>query len=597
MKPQKNIVRSIPRRLSRRTMLRGALGAGVALPFLDAMMPKSSRAQAVAVPKRFGVFFSSCGTEPEFWTPVGTTAGVTTTPTKTNPAIHTSFNLSPTLNPLAAVKQNIVVLRGVSMESSQGKYGPIANVHDQGMTHGLTAIPLVEGPSGAGRANHFVDGSAGGPSIDQHIAMAIRAAGQTTSLQSLEMGVNSQDTFLELLVTKMCYGNLNQADTNPHGKRALVVPPVDDPVQTYTRLFGTAQMGTTAQVAAALQNRKSVLDYAIGDYNTLMLKVGTDDRSKLQQHLDNIRMIETQLTTLLNAPISCPGQATIMPVSPSQEVCLRDQALRTTAQMAADAAAQAAGTLPLNQCVTNFPQVGKCQMDLMVLAYSCDITRVASLQWSTAESTVVHTWLPTPPFSYLTALPAIQYTGTQEHHMLTHNETVAVSAMNAGDNPDNPALMTLNQATVNTVRSDLSHIQEWYAMQYAYLLGQLQSISQPDGSTLLDNTLMLWTSELGIGGVHSYTNVPYVVAGGPGVGLKGGRFIDFLGPVNYPPSVPNPPPSTPNGQIAIPFGVGPAHNQMFVSFLQMMGLNENTFGMTGAATGETALFTGPLPGL
>src|SRR5450432_2496836 len=214
MKPQKNIVRSIPRRLSRRTMLRGALGAGVALPFLDAMMPKSSRAQAVAVPKRFGVFFSSCGTEPEFWTPVGTTAGVTTSPTKTNPAIHTSFNLSATLNPLAAVKQNIVVLRGVSMESTQAKYGPIANVHDQGMTHGLTAIPLIEGPSGAGRANHFVDGSAGGPSIDQHIAQAI---GKTTLLQSLELGVNSKDTFLELLVTQMCYGNVNQADSNPKG--------------------------------------------------------------------------------------------------------------------------------------------------------------------------------------------------------------------------------------------------------------------------------------------------------------------------------------------------------------------------------------------
>jgi hypothetical protein len=36
---------------------------------------------------------------------------------------------------------------------------------------------------------------------------------------------------------------------------------------------------------------------------------------------------------------------------------------------------------------------------------------------------------------------------------------------------------------------------------------------------------------------------------------------------------------------------------MFVSFMNMLGINENTFGMTGAATGEQALFTGPLPGL
>jgi hypothetical protein len=51
------------------------------------------------------------------------------------------------------------------------------------------------------------------------------------------------------------------------------------------------------------------------------------------------------------------------------------------------------------------------------------------------------------------------------------------------------------------------------------------------------------------------------------------------------------------GQNAIGYGVGPAHNKMFVSFMNMMGINENTFGMTGAATGETALFSGPLAGL
>ena len=566
MKREQNIVRSIPHRLSRRTMLRGALGAGISLPFLDAMMPKSSRAQAAAIPKRFGVMFSACGTEPEFWTPTGTNP-TTASPSKTNPAISTNFTLSPVLQPLAAVQQNIVVLRGVGMESTQGKYGPIANVHDQGMTHGLTAIPLIKGPSGAGRANHFVDGSAGGPSIDQHIAMAI---GTTTPLRSLELGVESTDTFLELLVTQMCYGNVNQNDTNPNGKRALSVPPVDDPVQIYTRLFGTSTQGTAAQVVAALKNKKSVLDYAQGDYTTLMGKVGADDRSKLQQHLDFVRMIETNLTTLINNPIACPGQLNITPAAPARQQCLRDQDLRTPTELAMQTP---------NFCVTNYPLVGKTQLDLMVLAYSCDITRVASMQWSTAESTVIHTWLDTPAFSYLSVLPAIAYTGTKEHHMMTHNETVAVSQMNP------PPGGVVNMDQVNTIRKDLSHIGTWYAMQYAYLLGQLKAIAMPNGTTLLDNTLMLWTTEVGLGGVHSYTNIPYVVGGGSGVGLKGGRFIDYLGSTAYPP-----------GPNAIPYGVGPAHNKLFVSFLNMMGINENTFGMTGAATSEQSTFTGPLAG-
>jgi hypothetical protein len=266
---------------------------------------------------------------------------------------------------------------------------------------------------------------------------------------------------------------------------------------------------------------------------------------------------------------TCPGALGVTPTSPARQLCLRDQLLRTPAELAMQTP---------NYCVTNYPLIGKLQLDLMVLAYSCDLTRVASMQWSTAESTVVHNWLANPPYPYLSTLPAIAFTGTQEHHMLTHNETVAVSMMN----PIPSGVVNMNQ--VSAIRQDLSHIDTWYAMQYAYLLGQLKGIAQPNGTTLLDNTLLFWTSEVGLGGVHSYTNIPYVVAGGAPVGITGGRFIDFLGPANAP------------GPNQIPFGVGPAHNKMFVSFLNKLGIQENTFGLTGLA-GEAPLFTGPLPGL
>ena len=109
--------------------------------------------------------------------------------------------------------------------------------------------------AGAGRAHHFLDGSAGGPSIDQHSAAAI---GGDTLLPSLELGVESTDTFLETLVTHMCYGPVDQ---NDQYKRAIPIQPVDDPVQIYARLTGSTQAGTTEQILAALQNRKSVLDY------------------------------------------------------------------------------------------------------------------------------------------------------------------------------------------------------------------------------------------------------------------------------------------------------------------------------------------------
>jgi Protein of unknown function (DUF1552) len=530
-------VRSIPRAISRRRMLRGALGVGVALPWLDAMMPRSGRAQAVTVPKRLGIFFSPCGTIPEKWAPVGMNPS-TATASRTNPAISTEFTLSPILASLADYQRDIVVLRGVSMESTGGVYSPASNPHDRGMGHMLTGIPMVPGPLGEGRAQHLLDGSAGGPSIDQHIAAAI---GGGTRLSSLELGVESTSTSLEVMVTHMSYGPV---DKNDRYKRAIPVVPVDDPVQVYTRLFG----GTDP---ALLKKRKSVLDYCSNDYQDLMGKVGAGDRAKLDQHLTNLRQIETGLTALITAP-ACPGANSIVPVSPARDKCLRDQANRNPADNAM-----------ARLCVTNFAEIGKMQMDLMTLALACDITRVASLQWTTAESQVVHAMLD------------LQYTGTKEHHLLSHNETVTISQQTS---------LNTDLAGANLVRADLAKINTWYAQQFGYLLGKLKGITEANGKTLLDNMLVLWTNELGTGGVHSYTNVPYVLAGSCQGAVQPGRYIDYLGPAV---------PATP---LVVAYGKGPAHNKLFVSMMRSMGMTDNSFNFTGRP-GEEDLFSGPLPGL
>ena len=405
--------RRIPRTLSRRALLKGALGVGVALPWLELMRPRGLRASAgVPAPKRFGVFFSPCGTIP-----------------RTGARRSRSWRRKPTSRCRRSwsrskdFKNDIVILRGMNFESSQFKYGPIANVHDQGMTHMLTATGLVKGPAGAGRANHFLDGSAGGPSIDQHIAAAI---GGQTLLPSLELGVESTDTFLETLVTHMCYGPVDQ---NDQYKRAIPIQPVDDPVQIYARLTGSTQAGTTEQILAALQNRQSVLDYVRNDYGDLMGQLGSEDRAKLDQHLTNVRDIETRVGRLMSNPTSanCPDITMVRPVQPQRQACLRDQDLRDPEVIA---------TQGTNFCVTNFREIGQMQMDLMILALQCDLTRVASLQWSTAESTVIHEWLP------------LEYTGTREHHMMTHNESVDVSTM----------ADMVDQETALTIRRDLTKV-------------------------------------------------------------------------------------------------------------------------------------------
>jgi hypothetical protein len=515
--------RRIPRVLSRRAMLKGALGVGVALPWMNLMRPRSLRAQsAVTPPKRFGIMFSPCGTIPENWR------------STLNSRDETDFTLSTILEPLTPFQKDIVVLRGMNMETA--KLPPIANVHDQGMTHMLTGTPLVKGPAGAGRANHFLDGSAGGPSIDQHIAAAI---GGETLLPSLELGVESTDTFLETLVTHMCYGPVDQ---NDQYKRAVPIQPVDDPVQIYARLTGSTQAGTTEQILAALQNRKSVLDFVSEDYGDLMGQLGSDDRAKLDQHLTNVRDIETRVTKLISNPTSssCPGIQALHPMSPQRQQCLRDQDLRDPAVIATQGA---------NYCVTNFREIGQLQMDLMLLALQCDLTRVASLQWSTAESTVIHSWLP------------LQYSGTREHHMMTHNESPDVSATAA----------MVNQETAAIIRADLTKVHNWYAQQFAYMLGKLKAIDEGNGTSLLDNMLFYWCNELGEGGKHTYFNVPMVLAGSVGGQLPTGRYLDFL------------------GNNTAGFGNGEAHNRLFVTFMKLFGIDENTFGDPD--------YSGPLPGL
>ena len=164
-------------------------------------------------------------------------------------------------------------------------------------------------------------------------------------------------------------------------------------------------------------------------------------------------------------------------MSPQRQKCLRDQDLRDPAVIA-----DAVGELLRHE----LPQIGQMQMDLMILALQCDLTRVASLQWSTAESTVIHSWLP------------LEYQGTREHHMMTHNESVDVSAMAA----------MVDQQTAMTIRSDLTKIHNWYAQQFAYMLGKMKAIDEGNGKSLLDNMLFFWTNELGEGGKHTYVNVP-----------------------------------------------------------------------------------------
>jgi hypothetical protein len=406
--------------LSRRAAL-STFGSLAALPLLDAMFAGKARADTATYPRRFVVFFSSCGTIAPNWTPSGG---------------ERDFQLSPILAPLEPFRDDIIVVQGVDQQGGGSGFG-----HQAGMGGMLTGNGLNPGPFSAGGGSS--SGWASSLSVDQRIANAI---GNDTAFKSIELGVQvgAADN-----MGRMCYA----ASDRP-------IPPEDDPYRAFARVFADLT-GDPAELAKLRAHRLSVLDRVAGRFERLSLRLGAGDRQKLEAHLSSIRDIESRLSVVPAARAACQ----IPSLDNGIDIAAND----------------------------SFPLVGKLQMDLLVMSLACDLTRVASLQWSRSASAVRFSWL------HIDAL----------HHDLSHR----------GDG-DTDAI------------DKLTSVNRWYAQQLAYLIGRMKQIPEGDG-TLLDNTVILWCNELAKGNVHSRTDAPYVLAGRAGGALQTGRFLSFDGDVPH----------------------------------------------------------------
>jgi hypothetical protein len=136
----------------------------------------------------------------------------------------------------------------------------------------------------------------------------------------------------------------------------------------------------------------------------------------------------------------------------------------------------------------NMPKISKMQIELMVQSFAADFARVATLQYTNSVGMARMHWI-----------------GVNEgHHELSHN-------------PDS------DKASVEK----LTKINKWFCEQMAYLAKRLSETPEPGGSgSLLDNTLVLWTNELGKGNSHTLNDIPFVLVGN-GLDFKMGRSIKF----------------------------------------------------------------------
>ena len=134
----------------------------------------------------------------------------------------------------------------------------------------------------------------------------------------------------------------------------------------------------------------------------------------------------------------------------------------------------------------NMPRLSKMQIDLMVNSFAADFSRVATLQFTNSVGQARMRWIKVG----------------EGHHELSHK-------------PDND----------KESQDKLTRINQWYCSQMAYLAKRLAETPEPGGpGSLLDNTLILWTNELGKGNSHTLDNIPFVLVGN-GLDFHMGRSL------------------------------------------------------------------------
>ena len=249
--------------LPRRTVLRG-LGAAIALPLLDGMVPAltAQRRTAAAPVRRFGVFYVPNGMSMPYWFPK-----------EEGPLAA----LPPTLQSLSAFKDRVLLCGGLDDESANLVKGGGDHARSAGTF--LTCVPFKI-TSGA---DVFA-----AVSMDQ---IAARELSKETQLASLELGIESN------AMVGNCDGGASCAYTNTIAWRTPTTPlPIEnDPRAVFERLFGTTGSTDPEARMERLRRDRSILDAVGGELKGLELILGPGDQIKLDEYLDALRDIERRI--------------------------------------------------------------------------------------------------------------------------------------------------------------------------------------------------------------------------------------------------------------------------------------------------------------
>ncbi|MEO5730418.1 MAG: DUF1552 domain-containing protein, partial [Byssovorax sp.] len=363
-------------------------------------------------------------------------------------------------------------------------------------------------------ANRVSDKLGGGPSIDQFIAQGLNSPSPLTVLPSLEVFPNpwQHDTGGGAFEGSPLYAAAGQP-----------IPIYGNAGKIYDRMFPNGPQGSSdaekEKQAKLLAQQTSAIQAAHARYKTVSSRSSSLDRARLDAHAQALLDLEARLALAATTSCTAPDKATI-----------------TSGAVVNSMGGQEGQSYQANADVL---------MRLVQTALACDLTRVASI------------CVQVPPDD-LIGYKSVG--GTTDFHDMVH-KTNGVKPTLA----DDPAAIGI-----------MKKYQTFNASLFAKFLDLLAAIPEADGTTLLDNTLVVWCGQIA-GGDHSLDNIPYVLAGGMGGAVKTGRYV------RYPRAKSNDWPTYSNG---------PAHNDLYVSLANLMGVQTSTFGNAAVCKGPLAGLTG-----
>jgi hypothetical protein len=385
------------------------------------------------------------------------------------------FVLKPHMAPLEAVRDDLIVFRNLTMARDGG------NAHRE--------------------ASLSVFGLGAPTSVDQTFADFLEGS---TPLRSLELAVGQTSGDGGVIP------GLSQVNGN-------FVPGATNPVAAYQRVADRitggappsstdgAPMNTPSAAEQALLRRQSVLDFVNQDVATFRSRLGYEEQAKMDQYLNSLRSLEIEIGDNVPDPNE-PGDPD------STNSCVRIDS----------------SMLSKNTMMNDMPTHSRLYLDIMAMAFACNVTRVASMMWGGGENN-----------------EAIRFGNIDisAWHSISHG------------NPDG----TDGQQIVN--------MQIYFAEEFLYFVQKLKSMSDGEFS-LLDNTAVTLSTQNGSSQLgleqnfaatdHPPQNAPFVVAGRCGGAWDTGRLIDIG---------------------------GRNHNDVYLSIAHAIGMNVSTIGRESWCTG------------